>query len=624
MRAGAGAIIFLLLLGASGLSSAAEVVAPTKAEVETLYTAASQELKAGNYSATLEQLDALDARQPDVAAAKNLRGVALMRMGEYGLAEKALQNALELDPKFWEARFNLAELSFLQKKWPEARARFEALAKDSDEQAEGTTGDLIQFKILLTWLLQGKEAEANAILDRLDASTQSPAHYYAKAAFAFRTNDETGAKVNLRAAQKTFAQSANQLFAESFYELGWMAKPDGATPVALEVTSQAERLARAKRDLAQAQRAFRDGDFESALQLLDQVDEVTPNQAVTYNLRGEILLVQGKATDAETAFRNALIANPELSDARYNLARLPFRNRDFETSRREFESLLGAIGGGKAERQREQLIRYQIYLTLLLEGRDGVAQKALEEFKMMDDTPALYYAQAAWAFQHGNRNQASNWIANAGNLFSPELNRAFAAPLNDLGWLESSAGSTPTATPAVIAAANPIAAKESTAAAPEVTTASPSPPLVTAQEEAEAAVPTPSPSPSPLSTPAASPPEKRLARREKQSEEQETEQPAARRSEDDEPAARAKSRETSGEKPKRANPPRARAKRAQQTVVAIPSPPPPPPPPAPPEHENLGDKVRNFILYPFERRTKENPTATPPPAPSPATIPRRN
>src|SRR6476659_5025774 len=231
MKAGTSTLIFLIGLWSLGESFGATNVAPTKAEVETMYAAAAQELEAGDYGKTLEKLDALDARQPDVAAAKNLRGVALMRMGEYGPAEKALQKARELDPDFWDARFNLAEVPFLAKNWAEARDRFIALGKEPNEQVQGATAELIQFKILLTFLEQNKEKEAQAIADRLKGSSVSPAFYYGQAALAFHARDETGARVSLRAAEKAFSPQLNKLFVQSFYEIGWLAKPEGATPV---------------------------------------------------------------------------------------------------------------------------------------------------------------------------------------------------------------------------------------------------------------------------------------------------------------------------------------------------------------------------------------------------------
>src|SRR5690349_20549782 len=221
-----GRLILLLLLSSLGKVFGADAVAPTKAEVEAMYSRAAHELNAGNYGETLKLLDELDQRQPNVAAAKNLRGVALMRMQEFGPAEKALQKARELDPDLWEARFNLAEVPFLAKNWSEARDRFTALADSFPSQAEGATGDLIQFKILLTYLLQEKEQKARAISERLKSASVSPAYYYAQAAFALHQKDDSGAKVNLRAAEKSYSERLNRLFKESFYEIGWLTKPD--------------------------------------------------------------------------------------------------------------------------------------------------------------------------------------------------------------------------------------------------------------------------------------------------------------------------------------------------------------------------------------------------------------
>ena len=52
-------------------------------------------------------------------------------------------------------------------------------------------------------------------------------------------------------------------------------------------------------------------------------------------------------------------------------------------------------------------------MTLLLEGNDAQAQKMMDQFKFTGDTPALYYAQAAWAFKHDNPDQGNNWINSA-------------------------------------------------------------------------------------------------------------------------------------------------------------------------------------------------------------------
>ena len=143
MRAGEGAAVFFLVLS----SFAASVVAPTKSELEAMYAAAAQELNAGHNREALAKLDAIEARQPDVAAAENLRGVAWMRLTAYRKAEAALRKAREIDPDFWEARFNLAEVSFLTENWTEARRRFSAVAMPPPGQPAAPAQPHVQLPV---------------------------------------------------------------------------------------------------------------------------------------------------------------------------------------------------------------------------------------------------------------------------------------------------------------------------------------------------------------------------------------------------------------------------------------------------------------------------------------------
>ena len=616
-KAGESAAIFFLVLS----SFAANVVAPTTSELEDMYAAAAQELNAEHYREALQKLDAIDARQPDMAAAQNLRGVAWMRLGEYRKAETALRKAREIDPDFWEARFNLAEMPFLSQDWTEARRRFTALAAEPNDHLQGATSNLIQFKILLTFLLEGKEQMTAPILAKIKASPEDPAFYYAQAALALRHKDRQEAKGWMATAAKEFSPQVNKLYAESFYEVGWLPKPEGATPVALEITSPAERVARAQADLARAERAYRRRDLEAAWQLLDQVDATAPNQAVAYNLRGEILLDQGKTEEAETALRNALAADPELLAARYNLARVPFAKKDYVTARRELEAILGAISGGK-EKQRERLIRYQIFLTLLLEGHEGAAQKAMDEFKMMDDSPALYYAQAAWAFQHGNPKQGNNWVANASNLYSAELNRAFAAPFSDLGWVNNATVPSGSAMPAPEVVQNAPAKTETT---PNTAAAPAKPvekvPSLPAVAQSKPIIPVQSPKPTPeVSTIPEKVADVEETRKQPSiaSTKTETKRSTSKKSTDDDNVPVSRSGRTASSE--RATGP------ANSPPVAVPT----PAEVSRPRRQNLGDKVVRALFYPFRHRGEKasvpaaaGSTVAPSMGVSPTPLPRR-
>ncbi len=458
MKLPRAAAIALLVLS----SFAATGVAPTKTELETMYDKAFREFDANHYDEALKALDAIDARQPDLAESQNLRGVVLMRKGDYDKAEKALKKALEIEPKFWNAQFNLSEIPFLKKDWAEARNRFEALVAGNSDEMKGETSLLIQYKILLTFVLEGKENMVDWIMNKFEGEKDSPALYYSNAAIALHKNNQKEADDWMKAAEKHYPASLNKLFAESFYEVGWMKKPEGETRAAIEITSTSERAARMKADsqanFERAERSFQQRDFPAALKFLDLADEGAPNQAASLNLRGEIYMEDQKFDEAEEAFRQANVANPNFREAQYNLAQIPFKKKDYSKSRERLEKLFADTPGGE-KNQAAQLIKYKIFMTLLLEGKDAQAQQMMDQFKFTGDTPALYYAQAAWSFKHDNRDQGNDWIKSARKIYSPALNIVFADTFYDIGWLERAPETAPTTTALAQANAAPAGPK---------------------------------------------------------------------------------------------------------------------------------------------------------------------
>src|SRR4030088_1157039 len=257
-------------------SFAATNVAPTKAELESMYDKAFREFNAANYPQALKELDAIDARQPDLAESQNLRGQILMRPAEYDQAEAALQKALATDPKFWNARFNLAEIPFLRKDWAEARKRFEGLLQGNTSELQGDASQLIQYKILLTYLLEGKENMVDSLLAKFELSPDTPAVHYANAAIALQQNKSKEAKDWMTQAEKNFSPQLNKLFAESLYEVGWLQKQAGQARAALEITTPQERTAKLKAfahsRFDQAQQAFQQRDLATARKFVDEAD----------------------------------------------------------------------------------------------------------------------------------------------------------------------------------------------------------------------------------------------------------------------------------------------------------------------------------------------------------------
>ncbi len=457
------AAVAVLVLG----SLAADNVAPSKAELEAMYDKAFRAFDTNNFPDALKDLDAIDARQPDLAESQNLRGVIMMRQGIYDKAEAALHEALRIDSRFWNARFNLAEIPFLEKDWAEARNRFQELLSSNASELQGEATQLIQYKILLTYLLEGKENMVDSILAKFELSPDTPAVHYANAAIALQQNKTKEAKDWMAQAEKNFSPQLNKLFAESLYEVGWLQKQPGQTRAALELTSAAERAAKSKAfarsRVEQARQAYQQRDFVAARKFIDDADAADPNQAATLNLRGEILLEQKQFDQAEAEFKKALKADSRFRQAQFNLALVPLKKKDYATARDRFEALLSKTAGGEKS-EAAQLIKFNVYITWLLEDKDSHAQKLMEQFQFTGDTPALYYAQAAWEFKHNNPTKATDWITSAKKIYSPALNLVFADSFYDLGWLQSPALATSTAPAAEAATALTEAQTESSPA----------------------------------------------------------------------------------------------------------------------------------------------------------------
>src|SRR5437016_6504959 len=244
----------------------------------------------------------------------------------------------------------------------------------------------------------------------------------------------------MAAAEKNFSAQLNKLFAESLYEIGWLEKPTGQARASLPLTTAAERSektkAMARSKFEQAQQALRQRDFAASAKLVDEADQAERNQQSTVNLRGEILMQQKQFDRAEAAFKRAAKLDPKFREAQYNLAQIPFKNKDYAKARERFETLFNQTPGGD-KNQAAQLIKFKIYMTLLLESKESRAQALMEQFQFTGDTPALYYAQAAWEFKHNNPHKAADWTASAKKIYTPALNNVFADAFYDVGWMQT-------------------------------------------------------------------------------------------------------------------------------------------------------------------------------------------
>jgi tetratricopeptide (TPR) repeat protein len=156
----------------------------------------------------------------------NILGAIAIEAKNFDEGRGFCEKALKLDPKFFPARFNLAEIPFIQGKYAEARAVLEELQKDEPKN------DLLTFRIFLTYLLEDNDAQAAARLRAIPLINDTPISFYANAAWDFAHGRADKGKEWMASALRSFPAVKQINFIEVFYDLGWLQRetPPAAKP----------------------------------------------------------------------------------------------------------------------------------------------------------------------------------------------------------------------------------------------------------------------------------------------------------------------------------------------------------------------------------------------------------
>lgn len=181
------------------------------------------------------------------------------------------------------------------------------------------------------------------------------------------------------------------------------------------------------------------------------------NPLIAY-LRGLVFLSQNKIDDSESALSRAATLDPEFREVEYYLASVAFMKKDYIRARKRFEHLASGIAFPTP--RLKQLLDYRVFLGFLLQGDTDSAQQILQKMQADGETPAYYFAHAAWEFHRGDRAIAKQWLDSVPLAYSHDLTLVFVKPLYDIGWaplpnIESTAlpPPVPSATPLPSAAA---------------------------------------------------------------------------------------------------------------------------------------------------------------------------
>jgi tetratricopeptide (TPR) repeat protein len=178
--------------------------------------AAMRSFTSREFDKAREQVQKADLSWQQTPVSLNILGAIEIEQRNIEEGRKLCLAALNKDPRFFPARFNLAEIPFVQGKYTEARTMFLKLQQDEPDD------DLLKFRIFLTYLLEKNETEAKRHLDAIPLINDSPISFYANAAWEFAHGEEKKGKEWLASGVRTFPPIKHINFVEVFYDLGWL------------------------------------------------------------------------------------------------------------------------------------------------------------------------------------------------------------------------------------------------------------------------------------------------------------------------------------------------------------------------------------------------------------------
>ena len=176
-------------------------------------------------------------------------------------------------------------------------------------------------------------------------------------------------------------------------------------------------------------RVFRTRDWPRTLEALDKADKINPPTPMTLNTRGAIMIEQRNFEEGARLCEEALKLDPKFYAARFNLAEIPLVQGRYAESRKMFEKFI-------RDNPKDELARFRIFLTLLLEKNYDDARRAIDQIPFPGDTPAYYYANAAWEFAHESPDEAKKWLGRAEWTFGPDKCAMFADSFYEIGWMK--------------------------------------------------------------------------------------------------------------------------------------------------------------------------------------------
>ncbi|HPN64463.1 MAG TPA: tetratricopeptide repeat protein [Candidatus Goldiibacteriota bacterium] len=308
---------------------------------ETYYNLGNALSYTGEYQESLKLLSRALELNPEHLLARNLMGVIYKNTGEYDKAEEVFKKALEKYPNYAEIRNNLGETLYKKGFYEEAEAELKKAVQINKEYA------LAYYNLSFVYGELSKDEEAQMCYNR--AVELNPSFVQSNKTLVIEHFDEKSQK------REKFVESMNEdRKEEAYYNLARVNKMKGYTDDAIREIKKA-------------------------------ISHNGANPAY-YNFFGELLIKKHLLSDAIEVFKQTLKIDPEMADAKVNIAVAYREMGDYKKAL----AVLDAVEEENPEFRRIELERAVVFIKQDLLD-DAVKKLKAHLEKEPYDTEGRYY-----------------------------------------------------------------------------------------------------------------------------------------------------------------------------------------------------------------------------------------
>lgn len=283
------------------------------------------------FDKALAALKTLEKEQPDNPFVQNLKGGVYLGKKDAPSARASFEKALSLDPIYFPAVANLAQLDLLEKKPDAARKRIERILEKDKKSVQAMTAlanlaliqgqnkeattwlershqenpDALQPALLLAarYLRSGEKQKSLALVKKLQSTHPSnPDVLDLLAQAQFANDNKAGALESYNKLAAILPKSALAQFRIASIHMA-MENPSAAGEALKKAVAITPDYLDAQ--LAQATLETRKGNHEQALVIARQIQKQHGKSPVGYSLEGDLLIEQKKPALAVKAYEHA-------------------------------------------------------------------------------------------------------------------------------------------------------------------------------------------------------------------------------------------------------------------------------------------------------------------------------